>query len=955
MNNIFQNYPYTNFHEMNLDFIMDLCAKSLGLHLVWSDKDTLMLCAADGTTISDITINRSNKAVKDDDGNVITSYYVHAVGAENDAIVITYGNGTRQVITVPYAKKAQTDVNGKELTSYVAKVAFQNDALVVYDGTGAEIYRAFTPYAIRALNDNEDHKIDQHYVHKFTATVGEDDLTVYDGNDLEMFKVTVDFATRALNDYTGNAIRQHYVHDSKTDTKQEDGKIYFTNAEGDVIAQYVVGYAQMSKYDVTGEEFRDEYAHDLQPDTKTITLYNDKGVGLSTITVPYATMAEYIQDGVTRIDSAVADIVVDGKELAISYLDKTGKKITVNYAIHAEQDMLDNLITATYVSKVYNNTETGELVFYAANGDVIAQLRPVVTSAVNDNTGKKITSYVHDVTVAEDSKYVTITHGDGVVELIEVPYATKALEDTYGNVIGNDYAFSLDTIVDETIKPEVGSNVIKVVNGEGQEIRRLVINNVQYAKTCGKVIDMKIDDLIDVDTTDVTDGQVLKYDASDSTWKPGTVTSGTGSSRRVTIDKNELKVLNPGTEMAADYLPIIYNMSSLTSKTLVHHFYHKTYDRMPGYGEARCQLYTEFDCATDNTSMTIDDFLGYAEFGPAVPGAKVADIIEQSVRKVNMNYPTGNAHDTETGLWTINDMESLTAGASPYANNYYQVPDDCTKIQYDANGVPTNIGPMPVNCNLCVAVYDLSDNSLVFLRAGVPLLKMPAYQDTMIFGTTVLMGTAYQTTLPASFKLCIGLCYTGPYCISYELVNEIPELVFPSDSGDDSGDGSGDDSGETPISYGFSNDSVASSDDYNTLVSALNDAYKVTPLSFSFATIYSNPAFSTLSLDGTYMADISISDKTADNPDTLEYKQVSSHHIEIEFDSVLTKPGTYTDFTSVIIGDSMTNAEVDGVIWYAGHFPVTISKVVIGEADGKYTADIYINVNGVEYKLYSLS
>ena len=74
MNNIFQGYPYTNFHEMNLDFIMDLCAKSLGLHLVWSDKDTLMLCAADGTTISDITINRSNKAIKDDDGNVITSY-----------------------------------------------------------------------------------------------------------------------------------------------------------------------------------------------------------------------------------------------------------------------------------------------------------------------------------------------------------------------------------------------------------------------------------------------------------------------------------------------------------------------------------------------------------------------------------------------------------------------------------------------------------------------------------------------------------------------------------------------------------------------------------------------------------------------------------------------------------------------------------------------------------------
>ncbi len=52
---------------------------------------------------------------------------------------------------------------------------------------------------------------------------------------------------------------------------------------------------------------------------------------------------------------------------------------------------------------------------------------------------------------------------------------------------------------------------------------------VPYSFVAGKATNMKLDDLTDVSTSGVTDGQVLKYDNNSSSWKPGNDNSAGGN------------------------------------------------------------------------------------------------------------------------------------------------------------------------------------------------------------------------------------------------------------------------------------------------------------------------------------------------------------------------------------------------------------------------------------------
>ena len=106
-------YPYSDFHELNLDYILRLCRESLGIGLKVMDKQLWLVNDLD-EPLSKVTISYATAAKYSDGGNDIDTFLISA-GTDNDALVFTNGKGEATVINVPKAQKAVTDVNGKEL------------------------------------------------------------------------------------------------------------------------------------------------------------------------------------------------------------------------------------------------------------------------------------------------------------------------------------------------------------------------------------------------------------------------------------------------------------------------------------------------------------------------------------------------------------------------------------------------------------------------------------------------------------------------------------------------------------------------------------------------------------------------------------------------------------------------------------------------------------------------
>ena len=73
---MFDQYPYTDFHEMNLDFILKLAKDTMGLHLEMVG-DKLALKNMNGETVSDVTVGYAVKAWKDAEGNPIDGYFLN--------------------------------------------------------------------------------------------------------------------------------------------------------------------------------------------------------------------------------------------------------------------------------------------------------------------------------------------------------------------------------------------------------------------------------------------------------------------------------------------------------------------------------------------------------------------------------------------------------------------------------------------------------------------------------------------------------------------------------------------------------------------------------------------------------------------------------------------------------------------------------------------------------------
>lgn len=166
---------------------------------------------------------------------------------------------------------------------------------------------------------------------------------------------------------------------------------------------------------------------------------------------------------VQHADNAIESVIIQGDKVRFTTYGGTVTDITIPFATKAQKDDLGNIIKLTYIANVVD--DNGTLKFQDATGATIVSLIPSVTQAVTDSYGNTIADYVKSVSVKSGSDYVTIDHGTGTAETLQIPYSDKAWKDTNGNVIKNTYVKRLEIITD----PNDGHKKLVAYNGDNPE------------------------------------------------------------------------------------------------------------------------------------------------------------------------------------------------------------------------------------------------------------------------------------------------------------------------------------------------------------------------------------------------------------------------------------------------------------------------------------------------------
>lgn len=487
-------YPFTDYHELSLDFIMKLARESLGLHLETSGK-FLKLVNANGDDISKLLVTYADMARVDDEGNTISAFILNA-GVDGNAVVFTKGNGEVTTITVPYSVKAEKDINNNAITSYVHGVNVNGDNLIITFGDGSTL-TVTVPYAIKARDDVNGKALTSYVAS--VVPVG-DKLAIKDGNNNTIAEITVPYAVKASNDEDNDNITSTYGHSLASGTTT----VKLLDKSGNMLNEIVVPYSISALEDTDGNAFLSDYGYHLGTNGRKTTIESHTGTTLNEITIPFATLS-------SDSENAIESVTVSGDTIVFTTYSGQNFTITAPYAVKALKDSLNNTFISSYISNVSADNATGKISFFAPDGTKLAEITPTVNKAVNDSFNNRIADYVKTIVTNPNSDYMTVTHGTGETDSITIHYATRAYKDTYDNVIGNTYIRSLSIVYDAV----EDKHYLVAYNGELSELFR--IDLVEFRPV------LSLDDIQDVTITSPADGDILIYDGNTDTWVNGPV------------------------------------------------------------------------------------------------------------------------------------------------------------------------------------------------------------------------------------------------------------------------------------------------------------------------------------------------------------------------------------------------------------------------------------------------
>ena len=496
---MFHEFPYTNFSEMNLDWLVCMCKKNEGLHLAIVG-DTLRLLNKDNEVISNVTISYAEKALTDVDGRPIKSYIISA-GTAGDTIVFTHGDQVVSSITVPYAEKAKYDLYNNEITDYVLQIAPAGDKIRVVKGDQS-IAEFQVPFAIQASQDTDGNAIQ---TYACDLTVDGQNVQLRDRAGRVLSAITVPFAVHA-----GDAVEATHAVDAD----------HAINA--------------------------DDADHADEADSADYALLS------------------------TDATNAIETVQIVGDQVKFTTYGGVETTLTIPFSTKAQKDDVGNTIKTTYVAGVSTNASTGEISFLDALGNVITTIVPQVEIAKKDTYNNLIADYIKSIITDSNSNYVTVTHGTGTVDSILINYATKALNDLNNQAIHNTY-ISLLTCVED-----VDDGHWKIVAWDGDTPKAELFRLEVYAYAAqtdvnGKALTSYVADL------DITNNNIVVKDGENNTLETLPIPSywldtddtqielhrGSEMISNISVPSVQVTIADNGIE------PWQYNNTNLTSDTTI--------------------------------------------------------------------------------------------------------------------------------------------------------------------------------------------------------------------------------------------------------------------------------------------------------------------------------------------------------------------------------------------------
>ena len=354
---IINQYPYTDLHSINLDYIIKLCRENMGLHLEISGN-SLLLKTEDNTIISSVTIpyateaGTANSATQANyatsSGVAATANYATTAGSATTADTAT--NATHAV-TADSATSATT-ANSAATANYATSAGSANTATTATSASTAD-YATNAGSVAHTTNGIETVTVDGNEI-KFTT---------YGGNTTS---ITSPYSVKASKDDIGNIIKNTYF----ANVVDDSGVLKFNDAQGNTLVSLTPTAA-----------------------IATSDSYNN-------------TIADYIK---TILVSSNSDYVT------VTHGTGTTDSLTIHYSETAWKDTNGNVIKNTYIKRmeciVDPNDSKYKLVAY--NGDTPeAELFRIELSCENARNAVHATTadtatYATNANYANNAAYAT--------------------------------------------------------------------------------------------------------------------------------------------------------------------------------------------------------------------------------------------------------------------------------------------------------------------------------------------------------------------------------------------------------------------------------------------------------------------------------------------------------------------------------------------------------------------
>lgn len=306
-------YPYTVFHNFNLDYVIQLCRQTMGLHLEISGNNLLMK-SADGTVVSCVDVS-------------------HATQADLAALATraTTADAATTALTANYATSAGSAATADSATN-AAHAATADTALTATTATSAATAENAT-YAATAGSASQ-------ATTAATATYAETT-----GN--------VEHAANAFENVAANGLKTRFTRGNGTTVDIE------------------IPFATKADKDAQNNTISTSYVANVVDDNGTLKFLNMLGQVLVSIT-PSSTSAETDSFGNT-IANYIKEIVISDNSnyVTINHGDGTSDSILIPYSIAAWKDTNGNIIKNSYVKRlaVEIDPNDGKRKLVAYNGD----------------------------------------------------------------------------------------------------------------------------------------------------------------------------------------------------------------------------------------------------------------------------------------------------------------------------------------------------------------------------------------------------------------------------------------------------------------------------------------------------------------------------------------------------------------------------------------------------------